>query len=98
MWLLPKNHPERGRVLLLEAWLARPENTPLLINGIYPREGAKNSGGNRRDHLRGKNAVGYQHECRADTSAETEGLHEGQPHASVDHDTSFMREFFFSEE
>ena len=42
----------------------------------------------RRDQLRGKNEVGYQHECRADPSAETEGLHEGQPDMSVDPDTS----------
>ena len=43
---------------------------------------------NRRDQLRGKNEVGYQHECRADPSAEPAGLHEGQPDTSVDPDTS----------
>ena len=43
---------------------------------------------NRRDQLRGKNEVGYQHECRADPSAGTKGLHEGQPDTSVDPDTS----------
>ena len=42
----------------------------------------------RRDQLRGKNEVGYQQECQADPSAETEGLQEGQPDTSVDPDTS----------
>ena len=42
----------------------------------------------RQDQLRGKNEVGYQHECRADPSADPEGVHEGQPYTSVDPDTS----------
>ena len=43
---------------------------------------------NRRYQPRGENEVRYQHECQADPSAETEGLHEGQPDTSVDPDTS----------
>ena len=42
----------------------------------------------RQDQLRGKNEVGYQHECRADPSAGPVGAHEGQPDTSVDPDTS----------
>ena len=42
----------------------------------------------RRDQLRGKNEVGYQHECWADQSAGPEGAHEGQPDTNVDPDTS----------
>ena len=42
----------------------------------------------RRYQPRGENEVEYQHECRADPSADPEGAHEGQPDTSVDPDTS----------
>ena len=43
---------------------------------------------NRQDQLRGKNEVGYQHKCRAESSAGIKGAHEGQPDTSVDPHTS----------
>ena len=39
---------------------------------------------NRQYQPRGGNEVGYQHECQDDLSADPEGVHEGQPHLSVD--------------